>query len=174
MFVNTTLDQMLEIIENAKLLIYCYQIPASVGEALTHGREDYAFWINYPCQAQKEFYEILKKCNGNGIIEWVEEAIGNATIHGNKGTLEGRDASNGDPLKAYSIKLFAGEKGVVVRIRNEGIGFAYEEVIEKYKQGKPYATHGTAGGNGMRILDHPRIQASYEDKGRATNIMYLL
>jgi hypothetical protein len=170
MIVDETLDDMLEQLQSPRFTFYYYRQSCPVGEALTHPCSDYGFWINRQAEDIIQIEDFVAANNLLPLWEPIAELLGNAGMHGNKDSI--CDAPNGDPLKSLSIKVFMGDNGILVRIRNEGTGFDHKEVLSKAILGSEYSTHNL-GGAGTRCAMHPALQVSYEDMGRTTNLMYL-
>ncbi len=170
MFTDERIDQLLSELENPKLVYYDYQPGASVDEALSHPEGDFQFWTNRTNQPLIGLYRFMLDANMESLYEPAAEMVANACRHGNKDSL--KPAPNGDPMKSLSIKVFTGKNGVLFRVRNEGLGFDYQNMLQQFKSGSH--SKNSLGGNGIRILAHPQLVVSYEDEGRITNLLYLL
>ena len=170
MFVEKGIDELLEMLDEPELVYYYYRPSLPVGEALKHSPNDYKFWVNH-CFWDMKHLNWFMYDNGLGfLLIPVSELLGNALIHGNSGAMH--NAPNGDPLKSLSVKVFLAKNGLLVRVRNEGEGFDYKDVIDRFRNGREYASH-VLGGNGMINFDHPDLLVSYEDNGRTSNILYV-
>src|SRR3989344_4894936 len=170
MFVQESIDTLLEKLEQPQLVYYDFTAGVSIGEALQHPHDDFRFWINSPNKPLKDLYCFIAESKYHFLHEPIFEMVANSVRHGNSGSI--RNAPNGDPLKSLSIKVFEGNNGVVVRVRNEGTGFDYQAVLQKINLGNRHSQN-VLGGNGLRMLAQPYLFISYEDKGRAINLLYL-
>ncbi|MBI5393516.1 hypothetical protein HZA96_06630 [Candidatus Woesearchaeota archaeon] len=169
MFTTKTIDELLAQLESSELIYYDYTPAVSVVEALKHTPDDFRFWTNLPNKPLKDLYKFMLENNITFVYDFVAEMTANALRHGNKYSLQ--PAPNGDPLKSCSIKIFKGNNGLVFRVRNEGNGFNYQQMLDQFAEGKTHSAN-ILGGNGTRILTHPMIIVSYEDNGRTTNLAY--
>jgi len=68
----------------------------------------------------------------------------------------------------YSIKLFIGSNGKLVRLRDSGNGFDSCKTIADFRRNKRYFT---IGGAGFRSYDDPLLEVSFENNGTTINIM---
>lgn len=73
------------------------------------------------------------------------------------------------PWPEMSIKGFAGNKGIIIRIRNPGKGFNHRETQRKYLEGEDY--HHNYG-YGFRHFNIISAEISFENRGKTINIMY--
>ncbi len=167
MFTDATMDDLLERLNDPALSFYTYLPAVSVGEALYHPPDDFRFWTNRANTPMKEIAGFMQQKGLSGLYEVVAEMVANAGRHGNKNSLH--PAPNGDPLKSLSVKVFLANNGMLCRVRNEGEGFDYQRKTQELTEG----THSASilGGNGMRMLNASALTVSYEDAGRATNLL---
>jgi len=77
-----------------------------------------------------------------------------------------------DTYLPISLKIFSGENGSIVRIRDSGEGFLYQDKIAKMEKGERYFSPFTHG-KGMYTMNEPGIQVAYEGAGNIINIMLL-
>ena len=75
---------------------------------------------------------------------------------------------NCDTSLPVSVKVFTGDYGSVVRIRDSGPGFDFLGHIRERTEGKYY---GTGRGSGILFFDHCSPQVSYEGNGSIVNIL---
>ena len=88
------------------------------------------------------------------------EALSNAFCHGH----------GKDPKRSIALKVFLGERGLVVRICDCGKGFNVQQVIESYRKKKIY--YHTAG-NGMQLMaGSKRFGIFYDASGAAFHLLY--
>jgi hypothetical protein len=73
-----------------------------------------------------------------------------------------------DDFLPVSIKVFTGDYGSVIRIRDSGPGFDFLGHIRERTEGKYY---GTGRGTGILFFDHCGPQVSYEGDGSIVNIL---
>ena len=91
----------------------------------------------------------------------VDELLYNSFCWGNKF----------DPNLIYSAKVFGGKKGLVLKIKDSGEGFNWEETILN-----GLCKNGGSGGNELRdmVVRHlDKFSWNYEDKGTTFNLMLL-
>lgn len=137
MFVNKGIDTMLDEIGFKELGVYDFVD----GEPLLPG----IFLCSMNLVSEHPFlgkYECL-----------INEMMGNGAFWGN----------NGDAYLALTVKVFVGEKGWIVRIRDSGTGFSVNDVVHNgIYQG---------GGKGLALLRNlSELEFNYEDQGSTLNI----
>lgn len=89
------------------------------------------------------------------------EALSNAFCHGHK-----KDSS-----KPIVLSIYLGDRGLIVRVKDEGAGFDLRQVEEQFVRGKSYFH---LAGNGLRLMIHsPHFQIFFTDGGTGFNLMYL-
>ncbi|GEM_PF-5950906 len=173
MFVHKTIDELLGMLKEPKLVYYDYTLGVPLGEALLHPLDDYRFWINQANHPLINLHKEMQKNNLDFLYDPVAEMVANALRHGNKNEGLQNYTPNGDPLKSLSMKIFTGDNGLLFRVRNEGEGFDYEKTLENLEKTGGFFQQRGFCGNGMKMLASPRFFVSYEDKGRATNLLQL-
>ncbi len=87
-------------------------------------------------------------------------ALSNAYSHGNKEQDE----------YAITVKVFTGKRGAVIRIRDSGEGFDFEETARKFESGERYFYYA---GGGFRTYATAVAEVAFERKGSTVNLMYL-
>lgn len=170
MFTEHNIDQLLSKFDRPELEYYEYAVGASVEEGLSHSADDFRFWTNRANKPILALYKKVHEMRLQRLWEPVAELVANSLRHGNAGSLY--PAPNGDPLKSLSVKVFTANNGVLFRVRSDGEGFDYTQVIAKVLDGEKHSK-SVLGGNGMRMLMHPALLVSYEDEGRVSNLLYL-
>jgi len=88
------------------------------------------------------------------------EALSNAFSH----------AHGKDPDKLITVRVYKGEQGLLIRIKDCGNGFDVQFVIKQYAKGKTY--YHTAG-NGLHNMVISPFDIFYTDNGAAFNLLYL-
>ena len=170
MFTNQTIDELLVKLDNPEMIYYDYIPAVPLAEALQHPADDFKFWTNLPNKPLRNLYTYMQQNSLEYLYEPAAEMVANALRHGNKYSI--CPAPNGDPMKSLSIKIFKGNNGILFRVRNEGTGFDYQQMLAQFAEGTTHSAN-ILGGNGIRMLANPDLLVSYEDKGRITNLLYL-
>ncbi len=89
------------------------------------------------------------------------EALSNAFCHGHKK----------DPSKPIDLKVYLGEHGLIVRVKDNGPGFDLEMVKDRFSKGKSYFH---LAGNGLKRMIHSsHFRIFFTDEGRAFHMMYM-
>lgn len=151
-------------IQNARILFSEVLIPSACGKNPNSTyRTEYDWLFTYerilagvlePWTAHLRYELIGEK----GILC---EALSNAFCHGHKK----------DPLKPIQLSIYLGDRGLIVRIMDDGPGFDLKEVKERFTRGKSYFH---LAGNGFRLMiQNPHFQIFFTDGGSAFNLMYL-
>ena len=87
------------------------------------------------------------------------EALSNAFSHGNRK----------DPFKTIQVRIWLGENGLLVKIKDNGDGFNVRETYERYRKRKRYYA---LAGNGMRLMAESENFGVFYDAGGT--IFYML
>ncbi|MCX8147353.1 MAG: hypothetical protein N3D84_02710 [Candidatus Woesearchaeota archaeon] len=70
-----------------------------------------------------------------------------------------------------SVKLFFGDNGFILRVRDSGNGFDFNETQRKYERKERYFC---GGGAGFRSYNNSLAEVSFEGNGNIINIMYII
>ena len=90
------------------------------------------------------------------------EALSNAFCHGH----------HKNPAQPITVCIYLGQKGLIVRIMDNGEGFNIKSIIDNYSKGKNYYH---MSGNGIRqMIRTPSFEIFYTDQGKSFNLLYLL
>ena len=84
----------------------------------------------------------------------IGRAIGNAASYG---------------AAPYYIKLYTGNKGYFITIRDSGNGFNYEEIIKKFNNNEKYWNNH---GGGFKLFNSDEIEVSFSNEGRKIILLY--
>ncbi len=90
----------------------------------------------------------------------IGELLNNAFRHGNRG----------DPILSVSVKVFQGSRGYILRIRDSGTGFNFEEVLEKKRSGEK---HYVTIGGGFSFCEMPYNKVAFEGLGNIVNVQLI-
>lgn len=89
------------------------------------------------------------------------EALSNAYYHGHKK----------NPLLPIEVKVYSGELGLIVQIKDKGTGFVVENIRKNYKKSKNYFH---LAGNGLRLsICSKRFGVFYNTRGNVFHLVYL-
>jgi len=197
-FVNKSLEQMMEEIKFNRIIFFDFWSPMEHKERWHFSAIEYEFGIDLVTNVQTKYVnqnleehipETQNSINysnkWNQLFTMVGLALENALTRGHEmfyalSKKESDDLIKGLselPSKCFtnidlpiSIKIFSGEEGYIVRVRDSGKGFSYQECIQKKRNGEHY---GKTFGTGLRVMDEPGIEISYEGTGSVINIMIL-
>jgi hypothetical protein len=151
-FLDKSLENMMNEIEFTKWIYFDYHAPEKYWSVVDG---------TYLTRWAKEILEIVpsqiyEKENKDDETEmFIALALENSLLRGHKNDLS----------QPISVKVFEGEKGYVVRIRDGGKGFPFKQYIKEKNQ------HIEGNGQGLstgRIIEH---EVSYEGDGSIVNIM---
>lgn len=70
--------------------------------------------------------------------------------------------------RELSLKVFSGEKGNVVRLRDSGKGFDWKNTVEQLRSGSRYFQNL---GSGFEVFDKSPYEVSFEGRGNTINMM---
>jgi hypothetical protein len=90
----------------------------------------------------------------------VKKGIGNAYKWGN----------HKDPAKRITVETVATRAGLLVSIADQGEGFDVSGIVDQFRSGKRYFTHG---GSGLKHFDRARSLISYANGGRTLLLRFL-
>jgi len=162
-FIDKPLEIMLEEIGFNSFLRFDYLVPQEEIERYDQGQNLHP--------DNKYIIEVLQSIASNGkkldssqlmnIGYMVGFVLENAFTHGNQRSID----------FPVSLKVLSGDHGVVVRIRDAGIGFDFKEKINQMRAGD--SNYFTGAGYGLQMIDRSSVQVGYEDKGSTVNLMHL-
>ncbi|MFH1173534.1 MAG: hypothetical protein V1725_00180 [archaeon] len=191
-----TLNNMLDNVEESRLVHFDWILPAAIvgcpsrsvwkpPQRYDFPPADYEPYIDLWAQFVIEHYaglDELMTCiretvggkHGSYILSM---ALENAFYHGNQN----------DPTLPVTIKAFQGIRGVVVRIRDSGVGFDFKKAVEQLKQIEhqniPLYLHPeqvpenmrffSRKGRGFYAFMYSSPIISFEANGSAVNMLYL-
>ena len=164
MLIDITLGEGLSTVCNARLVLEETLIPSCcTNNGNSPYRPEYE-WL-FICERKLSGFlepwtaHLRKELIGeNGILC---EALSNAFCHGHKK----------DPMIPIVVHVFLGEKGLIVRIKDQGRGFDIKKVKEQYSCGKVYFH---MAGNGLRQMTMSSdFFIFYTDGGSGFNLLYL-
>ncbi len=164
MLTDITLQDGLCRIQNPRLLFSEDLIPSACGRNLNSTyRPGYDWLFTY----ERKLAGILEPWTAHLRYELIGEkgllceALSNAFCHGHKK----------DPAKPIHLSVYLGDKGLIVRVRDNGRGFDLKAVTERFSLGKSYYH---LAGNGLRLMIlNPHFQIFFTDKGAGFNLMVL-
>lgn len=187
--VNKNLEEMMLEIEFKKLTFFDYWNPERFPDRVHFSGIEYDFGLDLLLVANKIYMqEIVNECekgkalNKELLKPVLSLALENSLTRGNRNSYifnneEGdKICKEGIPVRCYrecylplSIKIFHGEKGFIIRIRDSGEGFPYTKIIAKKREGESYAQNF---GKGMYVMDKEGVEVAYEGTGSTINIMF--
>ncbi|MBI5896001.1 MAG: ATP-binding protein [Desulfobacterales bacterium] len=99
-------------------------------------------------------YELI---GGKGILC---EALSNAFCHGH----------NKDPRKPITVRVWLGNRGLIVQIQDCGPGFDVQSVYQRFLHHRDYFS---TAGNGLRLMDRSqRFGVFHDATGRRFHLLY--
>jgi len=153
-FVDKTLDEMLKEIGFNEFGTYDIIIPEENGRVVAGTEVDLTY------KQHKILEDIAKQMDNHYAYYVIGELILNGLCRGNKK----------QSYLPISIKIFEGDKGIVIRIRDSGEGFNFKEKIRQMKNGETYYQYT---GGGLRLSDKVSDEVSYEGNGSIVNVCIL-
>lgn len=127
------------------------------------GKEIYLPTLDYRVKIYSWFVNRVRntdeKTREFRIGECINEIFTNAFLHGNLSSLE----------KQIQVRLDVGMKGSLLSIVDEGNGFDYREVLDKFRRGKKYFNYQ---GNGFKAYEKSKYNVSFDNGGKTTFLWY--
>ncbi len=162
MFVNKFLDQMLD--ETEALGIAYEETWRPIDQSLRHPKINDIWFGEVYGTSRLYTGQVMSNVTQDGIyLETMDLALHLAienAIH---------RAHSKDLTLPISIILYAGVTGSVLRIKDSGPGFPYEEYIQKHSAGD--TSYKSGNGTGFNCFSGPDIEVSFENSGSSVNIM---
>ena len=162
MLVNKTFEDMLEDIEFKDWTNYSMTTPKENPNLFFCTRGNHFVisekYLDYILNSIWENYRTKYTGQMRDVRTILDEATLNAIGHGNKNQTD----------LPVSIKIFKGNKGYVVRIRDSGKGFDFENTLLKLRKGEKYFKGSGCGF--CLFYDSRYCNVSYEGNGSIVNI----
>lgn len=159
---NKPLEKMLEEIQYDGNCTYDIIIPKKNGRVYSKKFYGGRGYVGAPKELMDGILEIIEDFMGEDdhVKNWSApiEIIENAFVRGN----------NYQADMAVSFKVFEGEEGLVLRIRDSGKGFDYKKKINQFHNGEEYWQNL---GWGLKDANRSSHVFSYEGNGSIVNIM---
>ncbi|MFH1771171.1 MAG: hypothetical protein ABH828_06480 [archaeon] len=147
--VNKTLNDFLKTIESSGRLLM-----KKVDEPLPQGHKEKGQKIIRKALFGKEIYQ---EKNTYEFMTKIDLAIENIVTHAYMGKNQ-----------PYKVEIYQGEKGFVVRLKNQSKGFDFREIQRKYENKKKYYD---SEGTGWAAFNQKDILVSFEEEGTVINLM---
>jgi len=163
MLLDCSLEDVLKKLEDPELILNETLIPADAPEvhhSPYRNGYDWLFWYERKLAGflepwLKEYrYDLIGE---KGILC---EALSNSFCHGH----------NRESKLPISIKVYLGQRGVLVQIKDSGNGFAVDKIKKNFRFGKPYFH---LAGNGLRRMARSaHFGIFYCSKGNTFHLVY--
>lgn len=164
MLLEISIDEAFRKIKKPKLILEDVVIPREcLSVSNSPYRPGYDWLFKYERKIARFLESWLKKYRHELIGEKgiLCEALSNAYYHGH----------NKDPLLPIEVKVYLGELGLIVQIKDSGTGFDVENIRNNFEKGKNYFH---LAGNGLRLsICSKRFGVFYNIKGNVFHLVYL-
>jgi len=164
MFLNLTYDTTLALISEAKLVFDEIIVPKTCPCASHSPYLPEYDWLFLLERKLARFLDPWMKehrpelIGSSGIIS---EALSNAYCHGHK-----RDSS-----LPITIKIYQGEHGIMLQIKDTGEGFNIKNMVSKFLSNKNYFYNA---GNGIKSMFNSKVFGFfYEDRGSSFHLVFM-
>ncbi len=164
MWLNLSIDKALDVIDTPTVLLRERIVPAQC-PPVSHSpyRAGYDWLFKYEREiaralspwTERRRWELI---GNKGILC---EALSNAYYHGH-----GKDGN-----KPIDVIIHKGNKGLIVQIEDQGLGFNVNAIYERYNKKKLYYN---LAGNGIRLMIRSEIfGVFYNQRGTTFHLIYL-
>lgn len=164
MLLSLTLKEALELIGNGEQIIHETVIPKEFRQDPNSTYSPGYHWLyKYERDLARHLEPWLKSYRYELIGEKgiLAEALSNAFYHGHRK----------NPKLPIEIRIYKGQKGVLIRIHDCGTGFNVKKIHHHYLKGKTYFH---SAGNGFRLMaNSTRFGIFYNQLGTTFHMVYL-